>query len=306
MNRRRMVAAIAALVTLAVLGGAGGAAAAWIASASVAASVSSTTVATTLVPSGALATTYRYAGSRSSAAAGQLTLTNTGGAPLSYVLHNQVTGSAALAQKTVLRLWVGTCAGAAPADAVVTTLADPVPALPAAARTLAAGAAVTVCLSTQIDGGTNAELQGLDATATLSVTGAVGANWSTSATGAAFTQATYRLAAAGAPQCARDGGRDIRLTWSAPANRADSAAIAYRVYDVASGVTVATVTSAAASVSAKLSGAAIAENGTYALAVEATETAVSATTAPASATVQVTRSTNPAQSGQPGPRYQCS
>ena len=305
MIRRRHLGPIAALVTLAVLGGAGGATAAWVASASVSASTSSATVTTTLAQTGALTTTYRYAGSRSAAGVGELTITNAGGAPLSYALANRVTGSTTLAQKTTLRLWTGTCGATAPVGAVVTTFADTAPALPAAARTLAAGASVRVCVSTQIEGATNAELQGQSATATLSVTGAVGAHWTTSATAASITQTAYRLAAAGTPTCLREGGRDIRLTWSAPAHRTDTAAISYRLYDVASGATVATVTSADATVSAVLSGTAIAQNGTYSLAVEATETSASGTTASASAPVEVTRTTNPSESAQSGPRYHC-
>lgn len=305
MIRRRHIGPIAALVTLAVLGGAGAATAAWVASASVSASTSSATVTTTLAQTGALTTTYRYAGSRSAAVVGELTITNAGGAPLSYALANRVTGSTTLAQKTTLRLWTGTCGATAPVGAVVTTLADTAPALPAAARTPAAGASVTICVSTQIEGATNAELQGQSATATLSVTGAVGAHWTTSATAASITQTAYRLAAAGTPTCLREGGRDIRLTWSAPAHRTDTAAISYRLYDVASGATVATVTSADATVSAVLSGTAIAQNGTYSLAVEATETSASGTTASASAPVEVTRTTNPSESAQSGPRYHC-
>lgn len=305
MIRRRHIGPIAALVTLAVLGGAGAATAAWVASASVSASTSSATVATTLAQTGALTTTYRYAGSRSTAVVGELTITNAGGAPLSYALANRVTGSTTLAQKTTLRLWTGTCGATAPVGAVVTTFADTAPALPAAARTLAAGASVRVCVSTQVEGATNAELQGQSATATLSVTGAVGAHWTTSATAASITQTAYRLAAAGTPTCLREGGRDIRLTWSAPAHRTDTAAISYRLYDVASGATVATVTSADATVSAVLSGTAIAQNGTYSLAVEATENSASGTTASASAPVEVTRTTNPSESAQSGPRYHC-
>ena len=159
MIRRHRLGAIAALVTFAVLGGAGGATAAWSASASVSASASSATIATTLAQTGALTTTYRYAGSRSTAAAGELTITNAGGAPLSYVLSSQVTGSAVLARKTVLRLWTGACGATAPAGAVVTTLADTAPALPAAARTLAAGSPFAALVSPSITSGCDLQSQ---------------------------------------------------------------------------------------------------------------------------------------------------
>ncbi|WP_160150912.1 hypothetical protein [Microbacterium timonense] len=305
--KRRLLAPIAALVTLAVLGSAGGATAAWIASASVSASVSSATIGTTVTQTGALTTTYRYAGTTSPVAAGQLTIANNGGAPLSYTLRSQLTGSAALGQQTTLRLWTGTCGTTAPSDAIVTTMADTAPTLPTAARALAAGASVTVCLSTQVQGGTNAALQGQSATTTFSVSGSVGTNWTTSAAAASFTQSAYRLASAGAPACAPvDFTRDVRLTWNAPANRADTAALSYRVFNVASGATVATVTSAAATVSVVLTGGDISRSGTYSLAVEAKETVVSGTTAPASAPVTVSRSIDPLDILQLFPRYSCS
>lgn len=305
MTRRRLLGPVAALVTLAVLGGAGGASAAWIASASVSASASSTTIATTLAQTGALSTTYRYSGTASTAASGQLTITNTGGAPLSYALANQVGGSAALAQKTTLRLWTGACGATAPADAVTTSLANTAPALPAAARSLAAGASVTVCVSTQVEGASNESLQGQSATATFRVTGAVGTSWTTSATAAAVTQSVYRLAAAGTPTCSAESASTVRLTWTAPTNRADTAPVSYRVYDSASGTTFATVASANANVSIVFSGHMIGSNGTYRLAIEAKETTGGATTAPASATVRVIRSTSLLDLLQLSPNYHC-
>jgi hypothetical protein len=306
-TRRRILGSVAALVTLAVLGGSGGAVAAWTASASVSAAASSTTIAAAIEQAGALSTSYRYAGTTSTAAAGQLTIRNNGGAPLSYSLTNRVVGQATLAQRTTLRLWTGTCGATAPSGAVVTTLADAVPALPAAARTLAPGASVVVCVSTQVEGGTNASLQGQSVTATFGVTGAVGTSWTTSATAAAVTQSVYRLAAAGTLTCAAVVlTNDVRLTWSAPANRADAASLSYRVYDTASGATIATVNSASATVSTVLSGHAIRTNGAHALAVEAKETTGSGTTAPGSAAVTVTRSTGLLDPLQLFPRYQCS
>ena len=307
MTRRGIPGAVAALVNLAVLGGSGGAVAAWKASATVSASASSTTIATAVEQTGALSTSYRYAGTTSAAAAGQLTIRNSGGAPLSYSLTNRFAGHATLAQKTMLRLWTGTCGATAPSGAVVTTLADTAPALPAAARTLAPGASVVVCVSTQVDGGTNASLQGQSLTATFGVTGAVGTSWTTSATAAAVTQSVYRLAAAGTPACTTvPFTNDVRLTWAAPANRADAASLTYRVYDTASGATIATVSSAGTTVSTVLSGHSIGSNGPHALAVEAKETTGSATTAPGSATVTVIRSTGFLDPLQLFPGYRCS
>ncbi|WP_020424290.1 hypothetical protein [Microbacterium yannicii] len=306
MRRRVHLGAVAALATLAVLGSAGGAAATWVASASLAASASSTTIATTAEQTGGLTTSYRFAGTTSSAAAGQLTIRNTGGAPLSYTLANQASGSTALAQKTALRLWTGTCGTTAPSDAITTTLADKAPALPSAARSLAAGGSVVVCVSTQVVGSTNATLQGQSATATFSVTGAVGTSWTTSASAAAITQSVYRLAAAGNPTCAALPWDDVRLTWGAPPNRADSTPVTYRVFDASSGTTITTVSSASATVSADISGHAIGANGAFKLAIEARESTGSATTAPASAPVGVTRSTGFLDPLQLFPRYNCS
>jgi hypothetical protein len=306
MSRRR-IGLIASLVTLAVLGSSGGAVAAWNASSSVSAAASSATIATTMQQTGSLSTMYRYSGTSSTAAAGQLTITNTGGAPLTYSLANQLAGSTALAQKTTLRLWTGTCGTSAPAGAMTTTLANTAPALPQAARALAAGASVTVCISTQVEGTTNASVQGQSITATFSVVGAVGTSWTTSASAAAVTQSVYRLSAAGNPTCAPSSTRNVRLTWSAPANRTDNATLSYRVYDAASGTTVATVSSASATVSTDLSGNAIAANGTYQLLIEARESTASGTTAPAStAHVAVTRSTGILDIFQLFPRYDCS
>lgn len=308
MIRPRIPTAVAALVTLAVLGGSGAAVAGWTASASVSASASSTTIATAIEQTGALSTSYRYAGTTSTAAAGQLTIRNNGGAPLSYTLTGSVAGHATLAQKTTLRLWTGTCGATTPSGAVVTTLADTAPALPAAARTLAPGASVVVCVSTQVEGASNASLQGQSVTAKFAVTGAVGTSWTTSATATAVTQSVYRLAAAGTPTCAAvPFTNDVRLTWSAPANRADTTtSLSYRVYDTASGATIATVSSAGTTVSAVLSGHSINSNGPHALAVEAKETTGSGTTAPGSATVSVTRSTGLLDPLQLFPRYHCS
>ena len=305
MSRRR-IGLIASLVTLAVLGSSGGAAAAWNASSSVSAAASSTTIGTTMQQTGSLSTTYRYSGTSSTAASGQLTITNTGGAPLTYSLANQLAGSTALAQKTTLRLWTGSCGTSAPVGAMTTTLANTAPVLPQAARTLAAGASVTVCISTQVEGTTNASVQGQSITATFSVVGAVGTSWTTSASAAAVTQSVYRLSAAGSPTCAALPWDDVRLTWSAPPNRADSTPVTYRVFDTSSGTTVTTVSSANATVSADISGHDIGANGAFRLAIEARESSGSATTAPASAAVSVTRSTSFLDPLQLFPRYNCS
>ncbi|WOF22622.1 hypothetical protein N8K70_14685 [Microbacterium betulae] len=289
MIRRRALAVVAALATLAVLAGSGTAAAAWNASAALSATASSATIGTALVQDGQLNTTYRYTGSVSTAATGSLTITNSGGAPLSYELANQLTGSAALAEKTALILWVGTCGATIPSTGTVTTtLADRAPALPEEARALDPGASVTVCVATRISG-TNAALQGESITAAFSVTGAVGTSWTTTASTDAITQSVYRIAAATDVACAASGSRAVTLRWTAPSNRPAGAAVRYRVYDTATGGDVVSLDSSSATVSVTIDSSTISRDGSYTLAVEAKDTA-SGTTAPASATISVVRS----------------
>ncbi|WP_442576208.1 hypothetical protein ACSBPH_03420 [Microbacterium sp. F51-2R] len=296
---RRLLGPIAALVTLAVLGAAGGASAAWIAAASVEASVSSTTIGTTAQVTG-LSTTY---GSSTSNAAGQLTIANTAGAPLSYTLVTQLGAgsSAALAAKIVLRLWTGSaCGRTAPSTADTTTLADPAPALPTAARTLAPGASVVVCVLTQIDAPTVAALAGQTVTATFSVTGAVGANWTTSATTVAFTQSIYGLAPAGGPTCTAAPPHGVQLSWTAPANRTAGATLQYRVVDKSNTV-VKEVSSSAALVSVVLGGTDIAVDGTHQLRIVATDKTASGATSSDSSTITVRRTAV----GNTNVKYEC-
>ncbi|SFI50088.1 MULTISPECIES: hypothetical protein [Microbacterium] len=304
MIRRRHLGPVAALVTLAVLGGSGAAVASWTAAASVSATASSASAATTLTQAGSLTTTYAYAGTSSSPVGGTLVLTNTGTTPLTYTLTTQLaTGSSsALAQKTTLSLWTGTCGAAAPATgAVTTTLANPMPALPAAAQNLAAGTSVTVCVATKIAGtdagSSNAALQGQSVTATFTATGAVGANWKATSTAAPLTQSVYRLAPATAITCTNGSAGKVTLSWAAPANR-PSGSVTYRVFDTVSGREIDSVTAN----SLTIKPFDISPNGTFELAVEAKESSYS-TTATVSDSVTVIR-TSPLDWGIL-PRLQC-
>lgn len=293
MIRRRSAAAIAALVTLAVLGGSGNAAATWIARASATASASSATIASTLVQTGALNTTYRYSGSLSPAVSGQLTITNTGGAPLTYVLANQRTGSEALAQRIQLRLWSpsqGACDAAAPSSATDTTLADPAPQLPDAARTLDPGKSAVVCVSTQLVGVLSALLNGQSVTATFQVTGTVG-TWTTTASAAAVTQSAILVAGSlVVPTCAQHGQPRVVLTWNAPTPRVPGIPVTY-VLRTSSGISFQrTITSAEATVSTTLENNDLPQDGRYALQLETKDALTGMTTSSASGTVAVTRS----------------
>jgi hypothetical protein len=293
-TRRGLLASIVAIATFVALAGGGAAAAAWIASATAPATASSVTVATTLTQAGSLATTYRYSGSTSPAASGTLVIANTGRAPLTYALATQVTGSASLAQKTALQLWAGACTATPPATGTTTTtLADPAPALPDAARSLAPGATVTVCVATRISGtdatASNAALQGQSVTATFRVTGTVGSSWTAGASASPLTQSVFRVAPAGAVSCAENWlTRGVTLTWGAPANRVAGSPVVYRVFDTATGVDVAKVTADAPSASVAIDPYALPRNGTYALGVEARDS-FSGTTAATAAPITLGR-----------------
>jgi len=170
-------------------------------------------------------------------------------------------------------------------------MADPAPTLPAAARTLAAGAQAVVCVATNVTAG-NAELQGQSITATFRVTGTVGTNWTATATTQPVTQSVYGLAAAGAVTCANErylGFRMVSLSWAAPANRPSRAELTYQVVDTASGSVIKEVKSAAASASIVIEGKDLDRNGAYTFAVRAKEN-LYGTTAPLAAGVTVTRS----------------
>lgn len=303
MNRRHVLGATAALVALAVLGSAGGAAAAWIASASVSASASSTTVATTAQLTSGLGATYR-SGTTAPASAAQLTIANTGGAPLSYTLATQLAAgsSSVLAAKVTLRLWSGSaCGTTVPSGAVTTTLADAAPALPAAARALAPGASVVVCVATQlVDGRADASLSGQSVTAAFRVTGAIGTNWTTSATTAAFTQSVSGLGPAGAPTCTQAPPHGVQLSWTAPANRAAGATLLYRVVDRFNTV-VKEVSSSAAAVSVALGDSDIRADGVHELRIVTIETAGSTVTSSDSSTVAVRRTAV----GNSNIKYEC-
>ncbi|MCR2827892.1 hypothetical protein [Microbacterium sp. zg.Y909] len=293
---RRFLGPVAALVTLAVLGGSGAAVAAWSANAAVNATASSASPATTIAQSGALTTTYQYTGTSSTAVLGSLTIKNTGGTPLSYSLATDVTGSSTLAAKTTVRLWTGNCAGAAPADAVTTTLANPAPTLPTAARAVAAGVTATICVATRVEGrdagSSNAALQGQSVTAAFRVTGAVGTSWTATATTGSVTQSVYQLAAAGAVTCKKDsvfGFRAVELTWNAPVNRPAGAEITYEVVDTTTDSVLKIVRASGSGAAVTIEGKHLDGNGAHAVAIRAKEGAYG-TTALLSTTVAVERS----------------
>jgi hypothetical protein len=288
MTRPRVIATVTALVTLVVLGGSGTAVAAWQASASVSATASSATVATTVAQTG-LATDYRYAGTNSNVGSGSLTIANTGTAPLSYTLANAVSGDPTFARQTALTLWAATrttdaCATTAPAGAVSTTLANLAPELPAAAKApLAPGAAVKVCVITQIKGSTNAALQGKELTFTLTATGSVG-TWTASAQAPKVTQRVFQIQAPSAPVCAGSSSiGHVIVRWTAPAGASDR--MEYRVYEKNTGQSSGKTSTTSIDLRASDFDQ---SRGRMDLVVEATDL-TTGTTSPASAVVSVNR-----------------
>lgn len=292
MMRRHALAAVAALTTLALLGGAAAATASWNATASISGTASSTTISTALAQSGTLNTSYRYSGNSATAVTGTLTITNTGGASLTYSLANRVVGSSALAQKTALQLWTGSCGTVPAASAGVTStnLANTAPMLPESARTLGPGQKIDVCVATRISGSdassSNATLQGQTVSAEFSVTGAVGTNWRTTGTTAAITQSVYRIGSVPKPVCAAASSRSVTLTWNAPTNRVANAPVTYRIFDTASNADVASVTSSATTASVTIDASRFA-SGRHPLAVEAKDDLSGSTSLPSSPTTVV-------------------
>lgn len=191
-RRSRLVAIVAAVVFL-FSAGSISASAYWTGSSTLASTVSPAALSLTLANVNTLATEWKFAGvaTNSPIVRKELTITNTGAAPLTYTLAIANTSST-LAAAT--KLWLWTEAGCATPSGTAGTLAAP-PALLAGAASAASGVAVKLCAATQLTT-TVAASQGLTNTASVTVTGRVGTNWTTANTTATATQAiqsVYRV-----------------------------------------------------------------------------------------------------------------
>jgi len=209
MRPRTRFAALLGVVVFLVLAGTGTGYAYWTASSTVTANAGATNAAVTVAGNAGLTTTYTTTSTGPVIA--QLTLGNTGGAPLTLAVSGTNT-NAALSGQIALRLWLrsgASCGTTIPGSGVtVGTLAAP-PSLPAGATTAAAGASVFVCAATTFTG-TFASYAGQTTTVTLTLTGTVGTNWTATATGA-FTQNLSN--AAPAFTCVNNTG-SVTISWA--------------------------------------------------------------------------------------------
>jgi len=186
-------ASVAVGVAVALVGiGSGASLAAWTGATTKGASITAATASTSATGIPGLAATYRPGLPGVSAAVladtAPVSVSNTGSAPLSYSL-TATGGTPALGSQITLQVWKAgaTCDASTvvPATATTGTLAVP-PALPADANSAAPGAALSLCFRTRV-AGNYAAAGGLSTTPTIAVVGAVGANWTASAS-ASFTQ----------------------------------------------------------------------------------------------------------------------
>lgn len=216
----RILVAGAIATTLAVAGSTAGYAY-WTAAIDKGASVTNGNVAITTTGLTALATTYKpglpgVSPSQLSQTA-PVTVTNTGTAPVGLALAVSG-GTASFNSLVTVRVWKqgATCTASTtvPGTATSGTLAT-LPALPADANTAAAGAAVVLCIRTTLSG-TFETANNLSSTPTVTVTGAVGTNWTASTTNS-FTQKAnynwYELVHTFSGKCAEiSGGTNTAFT----------------------------------------------------------------------------------------------
>jgi hypothetical protein len=215
--RRSRIVAVAVVATVFIAGGAS-ASAYWSTTATVGSSVAPAALSLTVANASTLATEWKFTGVAGSSPtiSKEITITNTGAAPLTYTLAISNT-SPGLAGNTKLWIWKQT--GCTTPSGTTGTLAAP-PALPAGATSAAAGVAVTFCAATQLLTSV-ATSQGQSNTATFTVTGAVGTNWTATNPGTASAQATqsvFRESPMGAITCTNNliaGVSGLTLSWAA-------------------------------------------------------------------------------------------
>ena len=130
---------------------------------------------------------------------GALTYANTGTAPLALTLAVSTSGSSALPGKITVTLWSATtaalCGSTVPATGTtVGALSGPLT-LPPAFAAVPGGTSIALCFALGLTG-TTAASQGETTTATFTLTGRVGTNWSASAS-SAVTQNVYKVGTPG-------------------------------------------------------------------------------------------------------------
>jgi len=230
-TRRFTSARLAAVMGIALFltaAGTGVGYAAW--STSVASSPTATagSIASTVTNVGDLGRQYQFSGSTSPLKISTITVRNSGTVPLNYTLAVTTTTPAAPlplpASSVSFWLWsapTSTGCGSTTQGAVG-TLAVP-PAMPASATGVLPATDLYLCAATQFNG-TNAAAQGQSAEFSLVVTGRIGTNWTTTASGVSTaTQSVYRIGAiaTSGTGCVSNSviglGSTATFTWTTPA-----------------------------------------------------------------------------------------
>ena len=184
---RTRLALLAGVVTFLVLVGTGVGHAAWTTSSAINGTATATNaVLTANLGAGVTGITYPASATSSAVTIAPLTLGNTGGAPLALSLSATST-NATLAGAIQLRVWVRTgtsCPTSVPTSGVASgTLATPptLTGLSGLPAPLGAGAATVLCLATN-PASTVSSYASQTTTVTLTSTGSIGTNWSSTPT----------------------------------------------------------------------------------------------------------------------------
>lgn len=206
---RRLPLFAGAMVLALGIGGTAGYAA-WTTNTTGTVTVGGATTATTLTGVPSLAVTYKPGVTGLVAATlvqtAPVTIANTGTAPLAYTM-SVAGGTAALNAAITVQVWPsgGTCTNATtvPGTATSGTLAA-LPALPTGATSAAAGASIALCIRTSMTSANVLAQAGLTTAPTITVTGKVGDNWTTTAAGSVTQSAAnhrFRITNVGSGKC---------------------------------------------------------------------------------------------------------
>jgi hypothetical protein len=147
---------------------------------------------------------------------GALTYANTGTAPLALTLAVAVSapGSASLPGNIAVTLWSAStaaqCGSTVPATGTTAGTLSAPPGLPSAFAAVPGGTSIALCVALQLIG-TTANSQGQALTATFTLTGTVGTNWTASAS-SVIAQNVYRVPTPGTVTCSGSGTISLNFT----------------------------------------------------------------------------------------------
>jgi hypothetical protein len=218
---RGRAAVVFGVVIFLVFAGAGASSAYWTASSTVGATATTATLSTSVAGTNVLNTTYKFAAPATTSptviAAPAIAIANTGTAPLTYTVATSASAATVAPASIQLSLWTtgGSNCGTSPPAAQGTLAAFPTF---STAAPVAAGATYHLCAATQLMTSVAAS-QGGTITLNFTVTGHVGANWSTAAAVSA-TQTVFRIPAVTGVTCVSKSltglASYITLSWTLP------------------------------------------------------------------------------------------